>query len=305
MSRDHSFARLSSQLSTQLSVVLSGLMLLGMLPAGCGGDTQVTVTQLALSGPSSLAAGLSGQMTATALYSDGSSKDVTSSVTWTSDAATTLTVSDSAQNKGQVKAVAIGTAHVHAALDTQSSDATIEVSAAQLQDIAISPQSAQITQGTTLQLTATGSYSDGSTKDLTNLVNWSTGDGSLAQVSSDAGLLTAVAQGTVSISATYDGVTASLQFTVTAPTLTGLAISAAGSTLNVGDTLQLTSTGTYSDDEMLDVTTGVFWQSSDESILTVSNDVGSEGVVTAVASGTVVVTVTLGDSNATYQLTVN
>jgi ABC-type glycerol-3-phosphate transport system substrate-binding protein len=41
-----------------------------------------------------------------------------------------------------------------------------------LQSIAITPGSAQIAQGTTQAFTATGNYSDGSTKDLTATAQW-------------------------------------------------------------------------------------------------------------------------------------
>src|SRR5208337_848867 len=51
------------------------------------------------------------------------------------------------------------------------------------------------------QLTATGHYSDGSSKDLTSVVSWSSATPGIAAVNS-SGLVTPAAAGTVSIQAT-------------------------------------------------------------------------------------------------------
>ena len=64
----------------------------------------------------------------------------------------------------------------------------------------------------TLQLTATGIYSDHSTQDLTKQVTWGSSDSSVASVSNAAGsngLASALAVGPAAVSATLDGVTGS------------------------------------------------------------------------------------------------
>jgi hypothetical protein len=292
---------------------LIGIFTLSFLAAGCGGDAgttsePATVTQIALTGPETLAAGLSGQMTATAKYSDGTAKDVTSSVTWTSDDAATLTVSDDSQNKGFVKAVVVGTTRVHAALSGQTGEAEITVSAAVLQAIAVTSPSAALARGTTLQLSAVGMYSDGSTQNLTSAVQWAAGDSGVVQVSSalgTAGIVTALAEGATTVSASLANVTASVSLTVTPATLTNLQISAATTAINVGDTVQLSILGLYSDAATADLTDAVIWVSSDPSLLSISNDDGSHGLATASGSGTVTITATMGNLTASFDLTVN
>jgi hypothetical protein len=74
-----------------------------------------------------------------------------------------------------------------------------------LVSISVSPGSALLSAGNTLQMTATGNYSDGSTKNLTSTATWTTSNSSAATVT--GGLVTAVATGASSIQASYTGIT--------------------------------------------------------------------------------------------------
>jgi photosystem II stability/assembly factor-like uncharacterized protein len=91
-----------------------------------------------------------------------------------------------------------------------------------LQTITVAPSNPSIPQGTTQQFTATGTYSDGSTKDITSSANWKSSNSSVATING-SGLATAVGQGTTTVSATSDSVSGSTTLTVTAPlpTITG------------------------------------------------------------------------------------
>jgi hypothetical protein len=83
-------------------------------------------------------------------------------------------------------------------------------SAATLLSIAIAPGNPSIVNGTSVQLTATGTYSDNSTQDLTTQVIWSSSDNTKATVSS-TGLLTATATGSTTLTATLGNVSGSTQ----------------------------------------------------------------------------------------------
>jgi hypothetical protein len=66
------------------------------------------------------------------------------------------------------------------------------------------------------QLTATGTYDDGTTQDLTGNVTWLSTD-SVATVSNatgSRGLLTAVSAGSATVSAKFQGITGTLTVTV-------------------------------------------------------------------------------------------
>ena len=83
--------------------------------------------------------------------------------------------------------------------------ATLVVNPAALVSIAINPQSAAIALGTTQQFTATGTYTDGTTQDVTSVVTWSSSDATIAIISNAVGsygLATSAGQGVATISAT-------------------------------------------------------------------------------------------------------
>jgi 6-phosphogluconolactonase (cycloisomerase 2 family) len=72
-----------------------------------------------------------------------------------------------------------------------------------LTSIVITPLKPTIATGKSLQFTATGKYSDATTKDLTASVKWSAAPPSVATIGNTTGLATAVGVGTATISGTY------------------------------------------------------------------------------------------------------
>jgi len=89
-------------------------------------------------------------------------------------------------------------------------------SAATLLSITVTPGNASIVNGTTVQMTATGTYSDNSTLDLTTQVIWSSSDNTKATVSS-TGLVTAIAPGSTTFTATSGNISGSTQANVFQP----------------------------------------------------------------------------------------
>jgi hypothetical protein len=98
---------------------------------------------------------------------------------------------------------------------TGSTDVT--VSAATLMSIAVTPANATLAPLASLQYVATGTFSDGSQKDVTVYVTWLSSDTNVADVSNAAtsrGLATAFAQGKTTISAVRGSVTGSTTLSV-------------------------------------------------------------------------------------------
>ena len=83
-----------------------------------------------------------------------------------------------------------------------------------LQGLQISPTNPQAVIGQSLQLTATASYSDGTTQDVTGQAAWSSSNTAVATAQA-GGLVDAVAAGVSSIGASLSGVNASTSVTVT------------------------------------------------------------------------------------------
>src|SRR5208337_3958577 len=107
------------------------------------------------------------QFTATGTFSDNSTQDITTSVTWSSSNASVATISNAAGSNGQVTSVAAGTATITAASGLISGTTTLTVSSATLLSIAVTPANPGIALKTNEQFTATGTFSDNSTQDIT------------------------------------------------------------------------------------------------------------------------------------------
>jgi outer membrane protein assembly factor BamB len=88
---------------------------------------------------------------------------------------------------------------------------------ATLLSIAVTPNNPTVTVGKTKQLTATGSYSNGSTQDLTAQATWQSSDPAKATVS-DTGLVAGQNYGSTTVSATLGSISGSTLVNVFQPT---------------------------------------------------------------------------------------
>ncbi len=316
-SSDMTVATVSNDVGTkgQVLAVAAGTVTITATQGGISGTTQVTVTQATLASISVtpiapiLAGGTTLQMTATGTYSDKTTQDLTSSATWSSSATNIATVRSDAGFGGQVNALSTGSTTITAMFSGISGSTPLGVTAATLTSIAISPSQPSIAKGTSVQLTATGTFSDGTTQDMTGAVAWGSSNASVAMVSNAAatrGLATSVTPGMATVTATLNSVSGSTLLTVTAAQLTGLSISsqAGANSLANGTTLQLTATGLYSDGTSQDQTAQVTWTSSAPASLDVSNAAGSHGLATGKKLGMFTVTASLGTTMANTPLTV-
>ncbi len=180
------------------------------------GSTGLTVTPAALvsiavipANPS-IANGTSQQFAATGTYTDNSTQPLTNSVSWSSSDTTVASISNASGSRGLASSAGQGTAAITATLGTISGSTGLTVTAATLVSIAITPLSPSISDGTTQQFTATGTYTDNSTQNLTASVTWTSSDTTIASISNAAGssgLATAAGVGTTSIGAALGTVT--------------------------------------------------------------------------------------------------
>src|SRR5439155_19070942 len=134
--------------------------------------------------------------------------------------------------------------------------------------IAVTAPKNSIANGTTQQFTATGTYGDGSTADITTQVTWNSSNTGVATMEASTGLATAVATGSTNITASLNGVTSNtFALTVTPAALVSISISGP-TTVVAGSTAQFLATGTYSDNSTADITTQVTWNSSNPAAAT-------------------------------------
>ena len=277
------------------------------------GSTTITVTtptlvSMALT-PSTWSpnVGSTQSFTATGTYSDASTADLTLSAAWSSTAATTVAISNTAGQKGQATALAVGTAQVQAALLGVTGSATVTVSASPLVSIAVTPDPVAIVLGLTSSLVATATYQNGTTQVVTTQVAWAIADGTVASVSNaaaTAGQVKGLTAGTTTVTATLSGKSGSAPVTVSQATLTTIAVSPASATITAGTSQAFTATGSYNSGATVDLTTQVTWSSGDTTVAQTSNASASKGLTTGLVAGTATITATLGAVSGTATLTV-
>jgi hypothetical protein len=85
---------------------------------------------------------------------------------------------------------------------------------ATLVSIAVSPSPASVPLGTTLQLTATGSYSDGTNQNLTSSATWNSSASGTASVN-NAGVATGISIGNATVTAALNSISGSTSISVT------------------------------------------------------------------------------------------
>ncbi|MBL9017351.1 MAG: Ig-like domain-containing protein [Myxococcales bacterium] len=265
---------------------------------------QVVPTSLTLDMANvTLADGLTKQFVATLHFSDSSTQIVTTTAAWTSTNTAAATVS----NTGLATAVDPGTTMISATAMGRTGTATLVVTGATATALTVGPDNQMLCAGQTLTLTARATLTDG-TMPVVTATSWMAAPTSVATVSS-TGVVTAVAQGTATITASYTdpvggGMTTDTATVIVNPAcLTSIDITGAA-TVTAGLTTPLTATGTFSDNSMMNITEMVVWSSAPTSVATVSTTAGSRGTVTGVAMGTATITATSGAISDTFMITV-
>lgn len=166
--------------------------------------------------------------------------------------------------------------------------------------LAVTPDTSTIASNQTVQMMATATYSDASKEDISGTVTWTSSDPTVATVSSN-GLVTAVKEGTVTITASVPGgaVNGTAKVTVKNAAPTKITLTPSESSLLVGTTATLTPS--YKPANVNESLIKLKWKSSDEKVATVDED----GVVTAVSKGTTTITASYGSVSATAAVTVS
>ncbi|MBL1277716.1 MAG: Ig-like domain-containing protein [Ectothiorhodospiraceae bacterium] len=175
-----------------------------------------------------------------------------------------------------------------------------------LSRIEVTPTMPMLANGTSLELTATGIYSDSSRRSLTGEVTWSSSNDSFANVSNNGGVST-LAPGTVTLQASLSGITGSTDLTVTNATLTQLEISPGSAALAMGSSLSISLIARYSDNSTQTVGSSVNLSVTDTDIATLSTPSPDSGErqLTGLAEGSTQLIASLGAISTQITVTVS
>jgi hypothetical protein len=206
-------------------------------------------------------------------------------------------------NTGIVTGESSGTAAVTCVLGgVTSTPANLTVEA--FTAITITPASGTVAEGTSIALKATGTLTNGTTQDLTNSVQWTSSNPSVATMSvalGSYGQVTGIAPGTVTVTAVFAGQVGVASLTVTNATLSSIAIKPVNPTIALGSPQQFTATGTFSDGSTEPLSGQVTWTSSNIGVAIIN----SSGAISTTGTGTSTIEAAFGTVNNTTVLTVN
>jgi len=230
---------------------------------------------------------------AIARLSDGSAREITDEVTWVSSNAAAASVSNEAASAGTALGVVAGGTQIRAYYKgTLQGVGTLEVVPPTITLIVVTPAASSVSVGSHVYYTATAILSNATQIDVSKFVTWTSSSDAVASISNgkDHGRATALAGGSITVTATKDNVVGQTSLTVTA-----LCSGKPGSmsiesdvTLRVGATAQLQVTGFYPDgcsQEMTDESATV-WRSSNDDVFKVGN---KTGLVTGIGVGSALV----------------
>jgi hypothetical protein len=266
--------------------------------------SSITLTPASLNIP----LGNTRAFSASATYSNGSSITVTNQAEWTSSNPTVATLSNVGATKGQLSTFAEGTTVITASFGGKSTTALVTVTAAVLVSIAVTPTVASIAKGRILDFVATGTYSNNTTSNITQMVNWSSSDlvvASIGNTTATKGMLSALSVGSTNIVATRGAISSpAVTATVTAAELQSLSINPQSPSIRITEKAFLAAVGTMTDLTTQDYTSRVNWTASDATRASVSNTAPNKGEVTALALGQSTISISFGALNASTAVTV-
>ena len=300
-------------------VAPGGAVLTATFPGGVSGSFNLTVSSATLSflnvstAATSLAVGQSEQLYAKGTFSDSTVQDITFDSGWTTSNDTVASVVNTAgDSKGQVTANAIGTATITATLGAISGATALTVTAPVLESIAVTTPITTATKPnpsvlslSTVTFTATGTYSDGTTPDITSQVTWTSSNPNVAPNPDSTGVTQAAIQGTTNITASLNGITGTTILNVTGGNLVSFSLPTSLSVVN-GTSAPITVTGTFSNGTSRDITGLLNWSvaSTTPNRATLTGPTGNRLLVNAAAAGTTTITAKSPSQTASTTLSV-
>ena len=281
-----------------VTAVIDGTAMITATTGGKQGNGHIKVSKIPVAsvtvspGTASLAIAQTTNLTATARDSAGNPLPGRV-MTWTSNDASVATLT----GNGRVTAIGPGAATITATSESKSGTAAITVTQPPVATVTVTPDSATIRVTNTVQLTATPRDSLG-TPLSGRVVTWSSNAPGVAAVNG-SGLVTGVAAGSATITATSEGKTGTSAIRVTLVPVASVTVTPSAATIVGTGTVQLVTTPKDSAGNPL---TGrvVTWASNAPGAATVNGS----GLVTGVSVGIATITATSEGKNGISTITV-
>ncbi|MCP4430989.1 MAG: hypothetical protein GY806_08440, partial [Gammaproteobacteria bacterium] len=236
-------------------------------------------------------------------YSDDIARNITDQVVWSVDDSSVATIED---NTSTLTGLSAGAVHLKASFSGFSVEQVVNVSQVNLIGIEISPEHSSIAAGQKLSFLATAIFANQTSRDITSLVTWESGDNSVAVVDNRPahnGKSLSFKPGITTITATYSGQTSNTTLTVTDAELTNIEVSPASISLAKGMQYDFVATAFFSDGSQQRVTDEVTWSSTSTIVTPVSAQ--NNGQFQTNESGSVLVVASLNQKQGYAQVEVS
>jgi len=251
----------------------------------------------------SIVAGYKKTFVATGIFSNQTSRDITELVTWTTSDDSIAEIDNRLTSSGNSLGVSKGTVTISASYLESTSNIQVEVTDAVLTSIEVSPTNVSLAQGLSQRYTANAFYSDGSQSEVTDQVDWFSDNTNLTAIAGNTeGLFKANTIGSALVIASLNQIQGFTQTEITNATFTSLSIVRENSSQAVGTSQNLTAFGQYSDGSNVDLSNQVAWASSDPVNATISNSTGSNGRLTGVNFGNVIITASIDGQSSSVSI---
>ena len=271
------------------SIIFAFAAVAGSLLLSCGGDSTGTgngVGKVVITpNNDSIVIGASLSLTAKVVNAQGQTVPG-ATIFWNTSNANIATVS----SNGTVTSVDTGTVQIAASANGVSGIANITVLPQPVASVVVTPTSQVIKVGQKFQFQAEPLDADGNPLSG-RVVTWSTSDATVASVD-NTGLVTGVAVGPATITATSEGKAGSAAVSVGAQTAASITVAPPSVSITVGQTSQLSATVKDASGATI-AGAPVSWSVDNPGVATVS----STGLVTGISAGSATVTASSGPAH--------
>jgi hypothetical protein len=246
-----------------------------------------------------LTTGESLRLTVTRRYASGPIENVTQVVAYVSSDVSAVRVGEAGGSRGVLTAYAVANPVLIRVVDPSSDAtaiATLSVVPASIVSIDVQPSPALVLpKDGERQLTATATYNNKTTADVTAQMSWQSSNLAAASVGNgptDKGLVKSVATGDTIVTATDPATGVQGRTTIfvagDAPSLKALIVTPNPAVVINGGTVQFVAQGVFGDGATRDVTRDVQWASSRTDVATI----GALGLASGLANGDTTITAT-------------
>jgi uncharacterized protein YjdB len=206
------------------------------------------------------------------LLTDGTTKELTSDMAWSSSDSSLVVVNHNGLVKVVAKVEKSKSVTLTAASGAITGMAKITVLPPHLTTIRMIPGEAAIAAGRSQSFAVEGLFSDGISRPLTSGIVWSLSDPDIATIDGETGLVDTLSAGSVTVTIASEKVKGTARLTILPPELTAIRVTPVKPTVLSGETQQLAALGMYTDQKERTLETGVIWSSSDTSVATIDGN---------------------------------